>query len=86
MPPPDFYATMARFWQLQVPITLLPDPSGVGLLGLAPYGERVHFTDQSEVEFFLLGYRLGEQTATTPDLPPYMQPDTQEPDQGDEGD
>lgn len=70
----DFNALMAQFWQLQVPMTLVPDPSGQGVLGYAPYGERVHFVTQDQVSFFLLGYRLGTQKAEPTTPPPWMAP------------
>jgi hypothetical protein len=70
----DFNALLAQFWQLQVPMTLVPDPSGMGILGFAPYGERVHFQTQDQVNFFLVGYRLGQQQSQDLTPPPWMAP------------
>jgi hypothetical protein len=78
MPDLDFQSLMAQFWQLQVPMTLVPDPTGQGVLGMASYGERVHFQTQDQVNFFLLGYRLGTQKAQEVTPPPWMMPSQEE--------
>jgi hypothetical protein len=70
----DFQTVLAQFWQLQVPITLVPDPGGQGILGFAPYGERIHFLTQEQVNFFLQGFKLGQTQAEQVTVPPWMQP------------
>src|SRR5215831_10921197 len=66
-------AVRAQFWQLQVPMIVLESPTGQGVDGIASFGERVHFPDQTSVQFFLLGFRLGERADQPPpdqyDLP-----------------
>jgi hypothetical protein len=65
---PPSLADWARteFWQLQVPLTLLFTPGEVGVTALSDFGERIHFPDQGSIQFFLLGYRLGETHALDP--------------------
>jgi hypothetical protein len=55
-----------RFWELQVPLTLIMAPGDVGVTALSDFGERIHFPDQASIQFFLLGYRLGETHALDP--------------------
>lgn len=56
-----------EFWQLQVPLMILAAPPGeMGVEALSDYGERIHFPDQGSIQFFLLGYRLGESHAQDP--------------------
>jgi hypothetical protein len=59
----------ARFWELQVPLMILAAPPGeMGVEAMSDYGERIHFPDQGSIQFFLLGYRLGESHAQEPQL------------------
>jgi hypothetical protein len=78
MPSLDFQSLLAQFWQLQVPISLVPDPSGQGILGFAPYGERILFQTQDQVNFFLQGFRLGQTQADQVTPPPWMMPTQEE--------
>lgn len=55
----------ARFWELQIPLLVMPATEG-GVETFSDYGERIHFPDQTSIQFFLLGYRLGESHATEP--------------------
>ena len=59
-------AVRSQFWQLQVPMLVMESPTGIGVDGITEYGERVHFPDQTAIQFFLVGYRLGEDQAQAP--------------------
>ena len=65
----------ARFWELQVPLVLAFTPGEAGVTAFSDYGERIHFPDQASIEFFLMGYRLGESHALDPQQgSPYAAP------------
>jgi len=51
----------AKFWQLQVPMTVMPASNGI--LGISDFGQRVIFPDSDAIDFFLLGYRMGSTAA-----------------------
>lgn len=70
----DFQSLLAQFWQLQVPVTLVPSPDGQGILGYAPYGEILHFQTPDQVSYFLQGFKLGQLQAEQVTVPPWMQP------------
>jgi hypothetical protein len=72
----------ARFWELQIPLTIVMAPGDVGVTALSDFGERIHFPDQGAVQFFLMGYRLGEAHALDPLLAsPYVSPTVEPADQ-----
>jgi hypothetical protein len=55
-----------QFWQAQVPLTLAFTPGEVGVTAFSDFGERIHFPDQASIQFFLMGYKLGESHALDP--------------------
>lgn len=72
-PAPDAAANLAladwareRFWELQVPLTLAFTPGEAGVTAFSDFGERIHFPDQNAIQFFLMGYKLGEAHALDP--------------------
>jgi hypothetical protein len=62
------------FWQHQIPMTILPATGGLGVTALSDFGQRIHFPDAQAIDFFLLGYRTGQEATPLP-----------APDQGTEG-
>lgn len=49
----------ARFWEAQVPMTVVTaDQAGVH--AISTFGQRVTFPTQEAVDFFLLGFKMGE--------------------------
>jgi len=57
-----FQWAVAQFWTHQIPATIL-GPEGNGVVAQTDFGERVVFPDQASIEFFLLGYQMGEQSS-----------------------
>jgi hypothetical protein len=55
--------TRARFWELQIPMTVLDSPDGQGVDAYGDYGLQIHFPDQTAIDFFLLGYRTAQSQA-----------------------
>lgn len=55
--------TRARFWELQIPMTVLDSPDGQGVDAYGDYGVQIHFPDQTAIDFFLLGYRTAQSQA-----------------------
>ena len=53
-------AIRARFWEMQVPMTVLTSDQK-GVHAISTFGQRVTFPTQEAVDFFLLGYKMGEQ-------------------------
>jgi len=71
--PLDAALVRARFWQLQVPLTIL-SADQMGLHTVGDMGEPITFPDIDAVNFFLLGYRMGSEsqdvTLPTEEAPP----------------
>jgi len=56
-------ALRGRFWQQQIPMTILgADQAGIHTTD--DLGQSVTFPDQTAVDFFLLGYRMGQHAET----------------------
>jgi len=72
----------ARFWELQIPALVTSSPGG-GIDAHTDFGETLHFHTETDVQFFLAGYRLGEKVASEP--PPETGSPNDEGDQGAQG-
>jgi hypothetical protein len=54
------------FWQHQVPMTVLPATGAEGITVISDFGQRIHFPDLQAIQFFLLGYRTGQESSPLP--------------------
>jgi len=65
---PQSFADSLReqFFRLGVPLIVQPAPDG-GALATGDFGESYHFQSQADVDFFMLGYKLGQESAQLPE-------------------
>jgi len=75
----DLATVIAQLWQAQIPATVMgAGPMGVQLYAL---GQTFVLQTQDQLDWFLRGFKLGEQAASQPEVfPPWQAP--QEEDQG----
>jgi len=64
---PSSFADSLReqFFRLGIPLTVQPDPRGA--LAIGDFGEEMIFQSQHDVQLFMLGYRLGQDSAQLPE-------------------
>jgi len=56
-----------QFFRLGVPLIVQPAPGGAGAVATGDFGESYLFRDQQDVSMFLLGYKLGQESAQLPE-------------------
>jgi len=65
--PPSFADSLReQFFRLGVPLIVQPAPDG-GAIALGDFGESYHFAGQQDVQMFLLGFKLGQESAQLPE-------------------